>query len=252
MTFPALFISHGSPMILQQQSPARQAISELSSGIPRPEAIIIMTAHWLTGERIGVSSWNSASLIYDFYGFPAALYNYQYPASGMPALADNIVSRLQHAGLDSFTDKQRGLDHGSWVPLLLMYPQADIPVIQISVPQRSDNRILLQLGELLAPLRNKNLLIGSGLLTHNLALMTSGGQQHPDLKTFIDPLTPMLELVDKTALEGWKNIPCAQLFHPSDEHFRPLLFAAGAGSEGRLLHRSIEYSSIAMDIWQFD
>jgi 4,5-DOPA dioxygenase extradiol len=252
MNYPALFISHGSPMILLQQSPARQAITELPTGLAKPEAIIIMTAHWLTGQRIGVSSWNSARQIYDFSGFPDQLYTCNYPAQGSPALAANIVSRFQNAGLDAFADEQRGLDHGSWAPLLLMYPQADIPIVQISVPQRSDNQLLLQLGELLAPLRQTNLLIGSGLMTHNLTLMTSGGQQHPRLKDFVDHLTPILQQRDKKGLIEWQNAPGAQLFHPSDEHFRPLLFAAGAGSEGQLLHRSVEYGSIAMDIWAFN
>ncbi len=253
MPFPSLFISHGSPMILLDESPARHALAELATTLPRPKAIIIMTAHWLSVRSIGVTCWQQAALIHDFHGFPAPLYQMTYPAEGAPALADRIIQRLQGAGFDAYAETQRGLDHGSWVPLRLMYPAADIPVIQLSVPHRADTQTLLRLGELLSVFRDNCLLIGSGLLTHNLGLLHApGGAEHPALQPFLTQLTPLLECVDQAALSNWQHLPGASLFHPTDEHFRPLLFAAGAGHTGRLLHRSIDYGSFAMDMWAFD
>ena len=135
----------------------------------------------------------------------------------------------------------------------MMYPEADIPVVQISVPHRASNKTLLKLGETLAILRNKNLLIGSGLMTHNLGLFQApGSAAHPALKPFLDKMTPILKETDKHSLANWNRLPGAGLFHPTDEHLRPLLFAAGAAACGQLLHRSVEYGCFAMDMWAFN
>ena len=179
MTLPSLFLSHGAPTLPLTDTPARAFLSQLGHELPRPKAILIASAHWET-ERATANAvaWNET--IHDFYGFPRALYELRYPAPGAPGLAHAIAGRLQAAGIACDIDDTRGLDHGAWVPLSLIYPAADIPVLQLSVQTHLGPEHHLRLGRALAPLRDEGvLIIGSGSFTHDLSEFRGHGPNDP-------------------------------------------------------------------------
>src|SRR5690606_29702443 len=166
---PTLFISHGSPMLALQDSPARRFLLELGQTLPRPKAVVVASAHWETLGRPAVDFASQPETIHDFGGFPRALFEMQYPAPGAPELSARVAELLEQAGYTPGKIPNRGLDHGAWVPLTLMYPQADIPVLQVSIMRGADPAEHERLGKALAALRDKGVLvIGSGSLTHNL------------------------------------------------------------------------------------
>ena len=166
---PVLFVSHGSPMFAIEPGLAGKHLAELGRELPRPDAIVILSPHWMTRDGVAVTASATPPTIHDFGGFPDALYQIQYPAPGAPALAARIADMLQVRGWTSRLDTDRGLDHGAWVPLSYLAPQADIPVVQVSMPAALDTRGALKLGRALKPLRDMNVLIvASGSLTHNL------------------------------------------------------------------------------------
>ena len=158
-SFPLLFVSHGAPLFAIEPGLAGKHLAELGRELPRPDAIVILSPHWMTRGEVSVTASTAPSTIHDFGGFPEALYQIQYPAPGAPALAAQVVDMLQAAGWKSRLDGQRGLDHGAWVPLLYLAPDADIPVVQVSMPASLDTRSAWQLGQALKPLRDMNVLI---------------------------------------------------------------------------------------------
>lgn len=165
---PSLFISHGSPMLALQPGASGPALSGLANALPRPKAIVVVSAHWESRELLVTGSAQPETW-HDFYGFPPALYAVQYPAPGEPGLAGQVSERLKAAGLPARLDMQRPFDHGAWVPLSLMYPDARIPVVQVSLPSHMGPALQLKVGQALAGLRAEDvLLIGSGSITHNL------------------------------------------------------------------------------------
>lgn len=165
---PSLFLSHGSPMLALRQSPAREFLAGLGVRLPRPKAIVVASGHWET-ESPAVSGVAVNDTIHDFYGFPPALYAIRYPAPGSLELAERVAALLREAGLSAEVDGQRGLDHGAWVPLWLMYPDHDIPVLQLALQTWLGPEHHLQLGRAIATLREHDVLvIGSGTMTHNL------------------------------------------------------------------------------------
>ena len=165
---PSLFISHGSPMLALQPGASGVALSQLAAGLPKPTAILLVSAHWESSE-LRVNGARQPATLHDFGGFPAPLYQIQYPAPGSPALAAQVVELLAEAGLVAQIDPTRPLDHGAWVPLSLLYPQADIPVVQLSLPSRLGPALQNRIGHCLSALRRQGvLLIGSGSITHNL------------------------------------------------------------------------------------
>src|SRR3990167_7370122 len=164
---PSLFISHGSPMLALQPGASGPALASLASQLPKPRAIALVSAHWESRE-LRVGSAVHPQTWHDFHGFPAELYQLQYPAPGEPELAAEIANLLKQAGLAAQMDPERPLDHGAWVPLALMYPQADIPVVQISLPSHLGPALQRRVGQALTSLRAQGvLLIGSGSSTHN-------------------------------------------------------------------------------------
>ncbi len=168
-SFPLLFVSHGAPMFAIEPGLAGKHLAEVGSELPRPDAIVILSPHWMTHGEIGVTGSIAPSTIHDFGGFPDALYQIRYPAPGAPALAEKIVDMLHASGWKSSLNASRGLDHGAWVPLLYLAPDADTPVVQVSMPASLDAREACKLGQALKPLRDMNVLIvASGSLTHNL------------------------------------------------------------------------------------
>ena len=169
LTMPSLFLSHGAPTLPLTDTPARAFLSGLGGTLTPPKAILVVSAHWETAAPT-VSAVDRNETIHDFRGFPPALYEMRYPAPGSPAVAARVAGLLRAADIDCSIDRNRGLDHGAWVPLLLMYPHASIPVLQLSVQPHLGPGHHLRVGRALAALRQEGVLvIGSGSFTHDLS-----------------------------------------------------------------------------------
>ena len=253
---PSLFISHGSPMLALEPGASGPALARLARELPTPKAIVIVSAHW-ESQDLRVSSGAQPETWHDFGGFPAALFAVQYPAPGQPELAAQVAELLKADGLVAQLDGQRPFDHGVWVPLSLMYPRADIPVVQVSLPSHAGAALQTRIGHALASLRQHSvLLIGSGSITHNLAELDwrGDGAVTPDWAlAFRQWMVHHLNLHDLNALQQWQALaPHAQRNHPTDEHLRPLFFACGAGRRFSLVHSSFEMGALGMDLYRFD
>jgi len=253
---PALFVSHGAPTLPLEDIPARRFLADLGAALPRPRAIVAVSAHWLT-DRPAVSAATRPETIHDFYGFPEQLYELRYPAPGDTALAGRVQELVSAAGLDAEVDADRGLDHGAWVPLMLMYPEADVPVIQLSLQPHRGAGHHLRLGAALAPLRDEGVLIlGSGGATHNLRELRGSRAEDPLADyagRFAQWLSDAVERGDREALANYRALaPDAARNHPSEEHLLPLHVAAGAGVRGERIHHSASYGILAMDAYRFD
>jgi 4,5-DOPA dioxygenase extradiol len=258
MTLPSLFLSHGAPTLPLNDTPAREFLSKLGGNLPRPKAILVVSAHW-EAERPAVSAvaWNET--IHDFCGFPRALYDLRYPAPGSPQLAHEIATRLRSAGIDCDVDNKRGLDHGAWVPLSLIYPGADIPVVELSVQPQFGPEHHLRIGRALAPLRDQEvLIIGSGSFTHDLSEFR-GHQLNEASPAWVNQFA---DWFDAALTEGRTDdlvhyadrAPYARKNHPTEEHLLPLFVALGAGGNvtlPRRLHTSSTYSVLRMDVYAF-
>lgn len=259
-TLPTLFISHGSPMLAIQDSPARRFLQDLGKSLPRPEAIVVVSAHWESLGGPAVSLAQELETIHDFGGFPAELFAIQYRASGSPDIAKRVAQRLEDAGYAVKRSPQRGLDHGAWVPLMLMYPEADIPVFQVSVLRGASAAEHERLGQAMSTLRHEDvLIIGSGSLTHNLYEFRGQGIDAPVPAWVSDFGTWMLNAIHEgrrdALLDYRRQAPHAARNHPSEEHLMPLfvaLGASGAKANARQLHSSYEYGVLAMDVYAFD
>lgn len=257
---PTIFVSHGSPMLALQDSPARRFLQGLGVSLPRPKAIIVVSAHWETTGNPAVSLAAQPATIHDFGGFPQALFDISYQAPGAPELAEHAASLFEAAGIPVGRSAQRGLDHGAWVPLSLMYPDADLPVMQISLVRGAGPATHAKLGQALAQLRHEGVLvIGSGSLTHNLYEFRGQPVDAPALRwvsEFESWMRERLETNDSAALLDYRNrAPSARQNHPSEEHLLPLFVAigaAGAGAKAQLLHSSIEHGVLAMDAYAFN
>jgi len=258
MMLPSLFVSHGSPMLALTPSSARDFLAGLGETLPRPTAIVIASAHWET-ERPAVNAVAINPTIHDFFGFPPPLYALRYPAPGSAVVAARVAALLDAAGLGCEVDQARGLDHGAWVPLLLMYPAHDIPVVELSVQTRQGPRHHLLLGEALAPLRQQGVLvIGSGAFTHDLRRMRRGDREsdaEPDVAAFAEWMWAALAAgrVDEV-LDYRRRAPFGAAQHPTEEHLLPLFVALGAGgtdAPARRLHASTNYGVLRMDAFAF-
>ena len=242
---PTLFLSHGAPTLPLVQAPASDFLRHLGETIERPRAIVVASAHWET-ERPEVNAVTHNDTIHDFYGFPRALYELRYPAPGDPALAERILGLLAQAGLPGAVDTTRGLDHGAWVPLLLAYPGADIPVLQVSVQSHLGPAHHARLGAALAPLRAEGvLLVGSGSWTHDLRRFRGQAQdapEQPDVTAFADWMDRAVREGQREDLIDYrKRAPYAADNHPTEEHLLPLyvaLGAAGPDAKAERLHSS--------------
>jgi 4,5-DOPA dioxygenase extradiol len=257
--WPSLFLSHGAPTLPLTDTPARAFLSQLGHTFERPKAILVVSAHWETALPT-VSAVDRNETIHDFGGFPRALYEMRYPAPGSPQLAGRVSDLLRAAGLDCKTDRSRGLDHGAWVPLLLMYPQADIPVLQLSVQPHLGPAHHLRVGRALAPLRQEGVLIvGSGSFTHDLSEFRGHGPNDPApdwVNSFADWFHAALAKDQTDALLDYRRqAPFATKNHPTEEHLLPLYVALGAGGDNarvERLHVSATYSVLRMDVYAFE
>jgi len=246
-------------MLALRPSPARDFLAGLGALLERPKAIVVASGHWET-ERPEVSGVTVNQTIYDFYGFPPALYAMRYPAPGSPELAERIALLLRQAGIAVEVDHERGLDHGAWVPLSLMYPAHDIPVLQVALQSRLGPPHHLRLGRAIAALREQDVLvIGSGAFTHNLARPRAPEQDAPappDIVAFADWMHAALtgQRTDDL-LDYRRKAPYAALQHPTEEHLLPLFVALGAAGEGARatrLHASTTWDTLRMDAYSFD
>ncbi|MDG9928932.1 MULTISPECIES: class III extradiol ring-cleavage dioxygenase [unclassified Pseudomonas] len=252
---PALFISHGSPMLALEPGASGTALARLAAGMDRPRAILVVSAHWESDELLIGSSPNPDTW-HDFGGFPPALYAVQYPAPGAPEVALDVQRLLAAADIPSRLAPERPLDHGAWVPLSLMYPQADIPVLQLSLPSHAGPALQERIGQALASLREREvLLIGSGSITHNLReLDWRAGPEtvEPWALEFRDWIVDKLHAGDRASLLDYRRqAPHAVRSHPSDEHLLPLYFALGTGGEFRVEHSGFTLGALGMDIYGF-
>ena len=250
---PTIFVSHGAPTLSIEEGAARSFLLSLGHLWPRPRAIICVSAHWESALP-AISGAPRPETIHDFFGFPEALYQLQYLAPGSPELAARALSLLLGAGIDAVIDSLRGIDHGAWVPLRLVYPDAHTPVVQISVQPRRDARHHLALGRALRPLREEGVLIlGSGGATHNLSEFAPQSAATPPYdyaREFDDWLRNALLAGRETDLLDYlQRGPQARRNHPTAEHLLPLFVALGAATEKdepRALHQGIEYGMLSM------
>jgi 4,5-DOPA dioxygenase extradiol len=239
--FPVLFVSHGSPMAALQHDDYARALGTWAAAQPHPRAVVVVSAHWEAPRPVRVTASPAPATIHDFSGFPAALYGLRYPAPGAPALATTLVERLKEAGIPATLDPGRGLDHGVWVPLRFMYPEADVPVVAVSLPRPATPEALVAVGAALAPLRGDNVLVvGSGGVVHNLGLLDprSVGPPVPAwARAFDDWVRDRLAAGDAEGLAGYgRRAPHAARAVPTTEHFDPLFVVLGAADgDGRVL-----------------
>jgi 4,5-DOPA dioxygenase extradiol len=267
---PSFFVAHGAPTLAIENNAYTdflgQFAMDFSSGYGKPEAIVLFSAHWESRTQL-VSSVEQYEMIYDFGGFPDELYQIQYPAKGSPELADRIVQLLSREGISNELDTKRGLDHGTWVPLRLLFPAADIPVVQMSVNPLLVAEESYRIGKAIAPLREQNILVlGSGGTVHNLRRVDWRAQApDPWAISFDQWLIEQLEVWDTEALYAYmERAPYAKEAVPRNEHFIPLLYAAGAADlratgsalnaapRAKLLFRDYQYGSLSLSFWQFD
>jgi 4,5-DOPA dioxygenase extradiol len=247
---PSLFLSHGSPTLPFEDIAARGFMAGLGARLPRPEAILCISAHWETPVP-AVSGAERPETIHDFYGFPEALYRLQYPAPGAPKLAERVCALLGAAGMPATIDETRGLDHGAWNPLMLIYPRADVPVAQLSIQHQAGPGHHLAIGRALKPLRAEGVLVlASGGAVHNLRQFHVDRERPADWAVAFDEwLADRIAAGDAASLIEYRRLkPEGKLAHPRDEHFLPLFVAMGAGEgdTGRPLHRSFAHGSLSM------
>lgn len=252
-----IFLSHGAPTLPFEDVAACRFLEGLAGLMPRPRAILAVSAHWET-RTATVNAVARNHTIHDFTGFPAELYQLDYPAPGDLQLADRVVDLLGSAGLPAVMDRQRGLDHGAWVPLMLAWPQADIPVVQLSVQSQLGPGHHLEVGRALAPLTNEGvLIIGSGSFTHDLSSWRGqAGMAEPQWVTeFADWFDAALSEERVCDLLAYRHLaPHAARNHPTEEHLLPLFVALGAAgpkAPAHRLHASNTYGVLRMDAYAF-
>lgn len=255
---PTLFVSHGAPNLVLHASPCHQFLRDLGQSLPRPRAILVISAHFATAEPALTVDAHPAT-IHDFGGFEPELHQMQYPAPGAPDVAAEVDLLLEAAGLPVRQVRNRGFDHGTWVPLKLMYPDAEIPVVQLSVQPKAGPAHHLAMGRALAQLPAQGILvIGSGALTHNLHELFGGNYGLFDpapewVTSFGEWMKERAEAGDTEALLSYRQqAPHGARNHPTEEHLLPLFAAMGAGGgAGRRLHSSAQYGVLMMDVYGF-
>lgn len=256
MTYPALFLSHGAPTLALANTYFTHTWAELGVVIGRPESILVVSAHWDTPFP-AVSSAPRLETIHDFSGFPEELYRVRYQPPGSPALAYRVADLLGAAGQYPAIDPERGIDHGGWVPLRWMYPDADIPVTQLSVQSELGARHHLEIGRALAPLRGEGtLVLGSGGIVHNLGELDWGGRVAPAFPWAVAFNGWMAKKVEEGALDDlvdYRSLaPEAERAHPTEDHLVPFFVALGAGGlPARHMALGFDMGSLGMDCYAF-
>lgn len=254
---PALFVAHGAPLLAVEENPYTAAIRTVGQSFPHPRAVVVLSAHWVS-RRPTVSEATAYETIYDFGGFPDALYQIRYPAPGAPRIAREIEDLFGQQGISFDVDTRRGLDHGAWVVLRLLYPDANIPVIALSVSPQLSPEQQYHIGQSLKGLRSQDILIvASGGTVHNLGRLNWHATAIDDWAIQFDQwMEKHLTQWDLEALYHYDTLaPSARLAVPpaGTEHFVPLFYAMGAADDARratLLHRSYRYGNLSHSLWQ--
>jgi 4,5-DOPA dioxygenase extradiol len=253
---PSVFVSHGAPTFALEPGLAGAQLRALGISLGKPRAVVVVSPHWMT-RGIEITSTDRPETVHDFGGFPRALYSLQYRAPGAPHLAVHIQQVLASQGIPARLDALRGLDHGAWVPLMHLYPEADVPVVQVSLPFDTDPAKALALGRALASLtQSEVLIVGSGSLTHNLYEFRMGEVLEAHYaKEFSEWVRQAVLEGDMARLEQTLEIaPHATRAHPTTEHFLTLLVAAGAASiptPVTVLNGGIRHGVLAMESYVF-
>lgn len=258
---PSLFIAHGSPFLALEDTPYTQFLHELGRSLPKPKAIILFSAHWESAVQMVGNVKGEYDTIYDFGGFPKELYQIKYPAKGHEGVAEEVKECFVKNGITFEVDGQRGLDHGAWVILRMLYPNADVPVISMSVNQHLSPRKQYEIGKALSSLREEDVLvIGSGGTVHNLRALGRDRDEEDNDQWAVDFdqwLEDNLNAWDTASLFDYYSLaPNAQLAVPpyGKEHFVPLFYAMGAADDQQkasLLHRSYRYGNLSHSVWRF-
>ena len=253
---PALYVSHGAPLFAVDAGETGPALTRWGQGLraqfPALRGVVVMSPHWMA-RTAQVMTGAQPATWHDFGGFPPALYQLQYPAPGAPALAQEVLALLQAAGVAAQGDAQRPFDHGAWVPLMHLFPEADLPVVQVALPVGAGPAEVYALGAALRGLRSQGVLVmGSGSMTHNLAEFFGGAREPaPYVIAFSRWIESALERGDMQALLNYRSLaPHAERAHPTEDHFLPLFFALGAAGDdlhANYLSREVMYSMLAMD-----
>ena len=253
------FLSHGAPTLALDPGRTGASWRALAKAIPRPRAILVVSAHWESRSPI-VSAALRPETIHDFGGFPPALYTLQYPAPGAPVLAGRVKDVLDEAGIDCAIDPTRGLDHGAWVPLMSLYPKADVPVMQLSIQPHRDPAWHYRVGQALRPLGAEGVLVlASGSLTHNLRdvrWQAGEGAGEPYAIAFSEWFADRVAAADLAALLDYRaRAPGAVRAHPTDEHLLPFHVALGAApvpGGARRIDNGYTLGVLAMDAYVFE
>jgi len=253
---PVFFISHGAPTFAIDPGLLGPKLQDMGAQLAHIKAVLVVSPHWQT-RGVTVMATTQPETIYDFGGFPAKLYELTYPAPGSREMATKAAQLLSAAGFAPELEDSRGLDHGAWVPLYHLLPQAQIPVFQVSMPVSLNTEQSVRLGRALAPLREQGVLIlGSGSMTHNLREFRGATTHVADYVQAFETWVDSAVLAnDVHSLIGYRNLaPHAQRAHPTEEHFLPLLVAMGAqlpGDAVQLIDGGIEYGMLSMDsfVW---
>ncbi|MFT3840877.1 MAG: class III extradiol ring-cleavage dioxygenase [Myxococcaceae bacterium] len=235
---PVVFLAHGAPPLLDDEEWVKQ-LGDWAAALPKPKAVLMVSAHWATLPA-AIGATTKVPLVYDFYGFPKRYYEMTYASPGAPELAHRVESALQSSSMDYAHVEDRGLDHGAYVPMMCMYPKADVPTLQVSLPGL-DPKAIFEFGKALAPLRDEGvLIIGSGFLTHNLREGFGGGTPQW-AKDFDGWAQERLAARDVDALIDFRNkAPAAARNHPTIEHYVPVLLALGASPQSEKVSFPIE------------
>ena len=255
-TLPTLFVSHGAPLFALDAGATGPALARwgqaLRAQFPGLRGVVVMSPHWMA-RGVRVTTGAQPATWHDFGGFPPELYALQYPAPGSPALAQQVLDLLAAAGVAAHGDAQRPFDHGAWVPLMHLFPQADVPVVQVALPVGAGPAEVYAMGAALRSLRSQGVLVvGSGSMTHNLAEFFGGAREPaPYVLEFSRWIEDALARGDLKALLNYRSqAPHAARAHPTDDHFLPFFFALGAAGDdlrANYLSREVMYSMLAMD-----
>lgn len=257
MQLPSVFVSHGAPTMPIEDIPARSFLKGLWRQFPSPRAVLCISAHWET-QIPSVNSVERPDTIHDFYGFPEELHKIRYPASGAPDLAERVAVLLKKAGMSCDINTRRGLDHGAWVPLMLMFPNAEIPIVQLSIQHNLDPAKHLELGIALRELSDEGVLVlGSGGAVHPLGYADFWDGKPTDQWAFDfdEWLTKEVVSGDGNSLVNYRKLaPYPERAHPRPDHFMPLLAALGAGGDGakgKVIHHSWYSGDLGMGAYAF-
>ncbi len=255
---PSLYISHGSPALALMKNNTTKFLEELPKSFETPKYILVVSAHWVT-RNLKILYEEKPSTIHDFYNFPQELYELNYNAPSSKEKNDEVINLLQSNGIEIQKEYSRGgYDHGVWSPLRFLYPKADIPIIQISLPMSYDAKELIRLGEVLYTLREDTLIVASGSITHNLRDIVWDENLRdikPYAKIFKDWVVEKIEKADIESLLNYrKEAPYLSHNHPTLEHFLPLYVSLGASKKrvGKSLHDVYMYGNLSMDSILFE